>query len=101
MHCLLSKLCGKPGIAGSANMPHTHTYIPDFGKALVILGERSEADGMAWHVPKDLPRITQGEFVQMVADEAGIIVKIPGSRKFTMSLLGMFVPEVKELVQVV
>lgn len=93
-------LAGKTAqIAGSANMPHTHTYIPDFGKALVILGERSEADGMAWHVPNDSPRITQGELVQMVADEAGITVKIQAAGKFTMSLLGMFVPEVKESVE--
>jgi nucleoside-diphosphate-sugar epimerase len=93
-------LAGKAAqIAGSANMPHTHTYIPDFGKALVILGERAEADGLAWHVPNDMPHITQGELIHMIADEAGVTVKIQAAGKFLMSMLGLFVPEVKESVE--
>jgi nucleoside-diphosphate-sugar epimerase len=86
-------------IAGSASMPHTVTYIPDFGKALVILGEREEADGQAWHVPNDMPRITQGELVQMVADEIGSKARIQAAGKFMMSMLGLFVPELKESVE--
>ena len=58
-------------IAGSASVPHTFTYIPYFGKTLVILGERDEADGQAWHVPNDIPCITQGELIQMIAEEMG------------------------------
>ncbi len=36
------------GVVGNIDVPHTHTYIPDFGKALVILGERNEADGLMY-----------------------------------------------------
>jgi len=86
-------------IAGSANMPHTHTYIPDFGKALVILGAHDEADGQAWHVPNDMPRITQGEMIQMIAEEAGVSAKIQPAGKFILSLMGLFMPEVKEIVE--
>ena len=86
-------------IAGSANMPHTHTYIPDFGKALVILSERDEADGQVWHVPNDLPRITQGEMIQLAAKEISGSAKIQVAGKFMMSMLGLFVPEVKESVE--
>jgi nucleoside-diphosphate-sugar epimerase len=86
-------------IAGSASMPHTVTYIPDFGKALVILGKREEADGQAWHVPNDMPRITQGKLVQMVADEIGSKARIQAAGKFMMSMLGLFVPELKESVE--
>ncbi len=86
-------------MAGSAKMPHTHTYIPDFGKALVILGERAEADGLAWHVPNDMPRITQGELIQMVSDEVGVNAKVQAAGKFMMSLIGLFVPELKETVE--
>ncbi len=75
-------LAGKAAqVAGSTRVPHTHTYIPDFAKALVVLGERPEADGQAWHVPNDMPHITQGELIEMIAEEAGRPVKIPGSRK--------------------
>src|SRR3712207_214245 len=38
-------------VAGDPDQPHTYTYAPDIGKGLVILGEREEALGRAWHLP--------------------------------------------------
>lgn len=93
-------LAGKAAqVGGSATMPHTHTYIPDFGKALVSLGERSESDGQAWHVPNDMPRVTQGDMVEMFAKEAGVTPKVQTAGKLTMSIIGLFIPEVKEAVE--
>jgi nucleoside-diphosphate-sugar epimerase len=93
-------LAGKSAqIAGSANLPHTHTYIPDFGKALVILGERTEADGCAWHVPNDMPGITQGELIRMIAEEAGSPARIQAAGRLIMSAMGLFVPAMKEVVE--
>jgi nucleoside-diphosphate-sugar epimerase len=93
-------LKGKAGqVGGSTKMPHTHTYIPDFGKALVILGECTEADGQAWHVPNDMPEITQGELVQMFAEAAGVEPKMQVVGKFMMTLVGLFIPEAKESVE--
>lgn len=86
-------------VAGSTKLPHTHTYIPDFGKALVILGERAEADGRAWHVPNDMVRITQGEMVQMIAAEIGTPPKIQAAGRVMMSLLGLFVPSMREMAE--
>ena len=47
-----------PALAGKAasfaadlDAPHTATYIGDSARALVVLGERQEALGQAWHVP--------------------------------------------------
>jgi nucleoside-diphosphate-sugar epimerase len=84
---------------GRADLPHTHTFTKDFGRALVILGERSEADGQAWHVPNDMPRITQGEMVKMFAEEAGVPAKISTIGKFGYKLAGLFIPEAKETVE--
>lgn len=93
-------LQGKPAqIAGSATIPHTYTYVPDFGKALVILGERDDADGRAWHVPNDMPRITQGEMIQMIAEEMGGKARIQAAGKLMMAMIGLFAPEVKESVE--
>ena len=47
-------------LIGRTDVPHTHTYVKDFGSALVILGERDEADGQVWHVPNDQPLMSQG-----------------------------------------
>lgn len=93
-------LAGKAAQAtGRLDIPHTHTYTRDFGKALVILGERDEADGQVWHVPNDMPRITQGELIRMFAEEAGLEPKMSGMGKFMMMLGGLFVPEAKETVE--
>jgi nucleoside-diphosphate-sugar epimerase len=93
-------LRGKPAqLIGRTDIPHTHTYVKDFGKALVILGQREEADGYAWHVPNDQPRITQGELVRLFAEEANVEPKMNSMGKLMMSIGGLFMPEAKESVE--
>lgn len=93
-------LRGKPAqLIGRADIPHTHTYVKDFGTALVILGERDEADGRAWHVPNDQPTMSQGELVHMFAEEAGMEPKISTMGKTMMAIGGLFIPEAKESVE--
>jgi nucleoside-diphosphate-sugar epimerase len=93
-------LHGKPAqLIGRTDLPHTHTYVNDFGRALVILGERPEADGQAWHVPNDQPTMTQGELVRMFAEEAGVEPKFSSMGKLMMAIGGLFVPEAKETVE--
>jgi nucleoside-diphosphate-sugar epimerase len=86
-------------LVGNIDVPHTHTYIPDFGKALVILGERGEADGQAWHVPNDNPRISQREMAKMIAEEMGVPLKVSAMGKTMMWFGGLFIPEAKESVE--
>jgi nucleoside-diphosphate-sugar epimerase len=86
-------------LVGNIDVPHTHTYIPDFGKALVILGARGEADGQAWHVPNDNPRISQREMAKMIAEEMGIPLKVSAMGKTMMWFGGLFIPEAKESVE--
>jgi len=93
-------LRGKPAqLIGRTDLPHTHTYVKDFGTALVILGEREEADGQAWHVPNDQPRLTQGELVRLFAEEAGVEARISSMGKLMMAIGGLFIPEAKETVE--
>lgn len=86
-------------ITGRADLPHTYTFTRDFGRALAILGERSEADGQVWHAPNDMPRITQGEMVKMFAEAAGVPLKVTRIGKTMMALAGLFIPEAKESVE--
>ena len=93
-------LRGKPAqLIGRTDLPHSHTYVKDFGKALVILGERSEADGQAWHVPNDMPHLTQGAIVRMFAEEAGVEPKMNSMGNLMMRIGGLFIPEAKESVE--
>lgn len=86
-------------MVGRLDIPHTHTYVKDIGKALVILGKRDEANGQAWHVPNDMPEITQGELVRMFAEEAGVEPKMSGIGRLMMWVGGLFFPEAKETLE--
>ena len=56
---------GKPAqVLGNPDVPHTATYIEDFARALVTLGEQDEALGEVWHVP-NAETVTARRFVQM------------------------------------
>jgi nucleoside-diphosphate-sugar epimerase len=92
-------LSGKTvNLVGSLNQPHTFTYAPDFGRALAILGTRSEADGRAWHVPSDAP-VTQGELIKLIQTELGKPVKAMAGGKLILSVMGLFNPSVREIVE--
>jgi nucleoside-diphosphate-sugar epimerase len=85
-------------LVGNLDLPHTYTYIEDFGKALVILGEREEALGQAWHVPNP-ETVTQRAFMELVFKEVGQPVKMSSMGRFMMSLGGLFIPEARETVE--
>jgi nucleoside-diphosphate-sugar epimerase len=89
----------KAQLVGRLDQPHTLTYIEDFGRALVILGEREEADGQAWHVPNDRPEITQAEFVELIFEELGRPAKMSGMGKLVMAIGGLFIPEARESLE--
>lgn len=93
-------LAGKgASFGGKLDLPHTATYIEDFGRALVILGEREEALGRAWHVPSDRPQITQRQFAELVFAETGHPVKASGMGKTMMRIGGLFIPGARETVE--
>jgi nucleoside-diphosphate-sugar epimerase len=93
-------LAGKgASFGGKLDLPHTATFIDDFGKALVILGEREEALGRAWHVPNARPQITQRQFAELVFAETGHPVKASGMGKTMMRIGGIFVPGARETVE--
>lgn len=93
-------LAGKSSsFVGRLDVSHTATYIKDFGRALAVLGQRDEALGRAWHVPNDRPRITQGEFAELIFGELGQPVKASAMGKFMLRLGGLFIPEARESVE--
>jgi nucleoside-diphosphate-sugar epimerase len=90
-------LAGKSAQAiGDPDRLHTYTFIDDFGKALVTLGERDEALGKAWHVPS-APAITTRAFVEKVYAALGKRTKLSAAPRFAIALLGKFDENVREL----
>jgi nucleoside-diphosphate-sugar epimerase len=95
----LPALKGKTAsVGGSLDLPHTYTYIEDFGQALAILGERDEALGQVWHVPNP-ETITQRQFIAMVYKEIGLPPKMSGMGKWMLSIGGLFIPEARESIE--
>ena len=86
-------------LTGNIDLPHTVTFIDDFGKALVILGERPEALGHAWHVPNDTPTLTQRQWMTQFYEEIGKPAKMSGMGKLMMMFGGLFIPNARESVE--
>jgi len=92
-------LAGKPiQLLGNLDVRHTYTFIDDFGKGLVMLGERDEALGQAWHIPSAETLITR-QFVQMVFEEAGQPAKMSSAPGIVIRGMGLFMPMMRELVE--
>lgn len=93
-------LSGRPAqLIGRTDLPHTHTYVKDFGMALVTLGKDDKADGQVWHVPNDQPMISQSEMVRLFAEEAEVELKLNSMGKLMMRIGGWFIPEAKEAIE--
>lgn len=61
---------GTVRVIGSADQPHSWSYLPDVGRALVQLADAPQASGAAWHLPADHP-LTQRQRADAVARTAG------------------------------
>lgn len=85
-------------VIGNPDLPHTHTYIDDIGKAMVLLGEREQAWGQAWHVPSG-KTLTQRELVTLFFEEIGRPVKISSVNRIMMAAAGLFIPDARESVE--
>ncbi len=92
-------LKGKPAnIPGKPDLPHTLTFIEDFARALVILGQNENAFGQIWHVPS-APTTSMRQFLDIAFQQLGKASKITSTTKFTMRFAGLFIPEAKETVE--
>jgi nucleoside-diphosphate-sugar epimerase len=90
-------LAGKPAQAvGNPDRLHTYTFIDDFGRALVTLGEREEALGKAWHVPSALA-LTTRRFVEKIHEALGKRMNLRVAPRFAIALLGHFDENTREL----
>jgi nucleoside-diphosphate-sugar epimerase len=96
---IIPALQGKrASLTGQLDLPHTFTYIEDFGKAMVILGEYEAGLGQTWHVPNP-PTLTQRQLMTLFFEQIGTPPKMSGMGKLTLSIGGMFIPAARETVE--
>ncbi len=93
-------LAGKAAqLTGNIDLPHTVSFIGDFGRALALLGERDEALGQVWHIPNDQPQISQRDFTSLIFEELGKPAKMSTMGAGMMRLGGLFIPAARETVE--
>ena len=85
-------------VAGDPDQPHTYTYMPDIGKGLVVLGEREEALGQAWHLPSP-ETVTTREFVGRIFEEVGRPPRVQVAPKILLRAIGLFNPGIRETIE--
>jgi len=90
-------LAGKAAnILGDPDLPHTYTFIDDFAKGLVTLGQHEKALGQGWHVPSAETLPTR-QFIELIFEEVGKTPKIRTAPSWLVSLLALFSPMMREL----
>jgi nucleoside-diphosphate-sugar epimerase len=95
-----SALGGKAAsVVGRIDVPHSLSYLPDMARAMIILGDRDEAAGRAWHLPVTEP-ITVREFLDRVYAAAGTPVKVRVAGSLTLRVVGLFIPALREIAVV-
>jgi nucleoside-diphosphate-sugar epimerase len=81
-------------VLGNPDVPHTVTYIEDFGRALVTLGAREEALGQVWHVPNP-ETVTMRRFVHMIFEAAGHPPRLRAAPRWGIALAAPFNPTLR------
>jgi nucleoside-diphosphate-sugar epimerase len=78
-----------------ADQPHSLTYTPDIGKALVILGSEPAARGRTWHLPT-APTLTGRQYIELAAGP-GARTAVMGGR--TMRIGALFNSAARETLE--
>ena len=86
-------------LIGRLDVPHTYTFIEDFAKGLVTLGDQAEALGEIWHVPSAETLTTQ-QFLDLIFAEAQYTPKLRIASPLMLNFLGLFSKMMCELKEI-
>jgi nucleoside-diphosphate-sugar epimerase len=81
---------------GDIHKVHTYTYTPDAAKATALLGNTPEAFNQVWHVPTTKERLSNADWIGLIAKELGMSPKVQTVPGWMIRLLGLFVPIMRE-----
>ncbi len=84
---------------GNPKAIHTFTYTPDAGKSLALLGNSAAAFNQTWHALTGKEKITGEEYIRIACALAGQPYKIQVLPKFGVKVLGLFIPVLREFVE--
>jgi len=86
-------------VVGSADQPHSFTYVADLARAMIAAARTPSAWNAVWHAPTG-PALTQRQLAQTFARAAGVeapaVGVIPG---WTLRAAGTFSTDARELAE--
>ncbi len=81
---------------GDIDKIHTYTYTPDAARATALLGNSSDSWNQVWHVPTTHDKLTNRQWIELVARELQREPKVQIVQPWMIRLLGLFVPIMRE-----
>lgn len=91
----------KAQVFGDINKIHTYTYTPDAAKATALLGNTIDAYNQVWHVPTTKEKLTNLQWIQLIANELKVEAKIQTIPVWMIKILGLFIPIMKEFPEMI
>jgi nucleoside-diphosphate-sugar epimerase len=85
-------------VLGNPDLPHSYTYVPDFGTAMAILGTDPRAGGEVFHVP-NAPVVTTRQMIAEAAALAGRTARLQAIAPWQLRLLSLALPPLREMVE--
>jgi nucleoside-diphosphate-sugar epimerase len=86
---------------GNINKIHTYTFTPDAAKATAMLGNTIDAFNQVWHVPTTKDKLTNLQWIQLIANELKVEAKIQTIPVWLIKILGLFIPVMKEFPEMI
>jgi nucleoside-diphosphate-sugar epimerase len=83
----------------NAKMVHSIGYTPDLAKGTAMLGNAKDAYNQVWNLPTDPQKITGEQWIELFAKEMGKPNKYQVLPKWGVQGLGIFVPILREMVE--
>lgn len=94
-------LDGKPvELIGNPDTLHSHIYVKDFARGLVILADEEKAVGEVWHIPHAKPTSTR-QLVEQIASSLSKVPKYRIANKLIVSIMGMFNPVMGDFKEII
>lgn len=85
-------------VLGNPDLPHSYTYVPDFGTAMSILGTDPRASGGVFHVP-NAPVTTTRAMIREAGEIAGLTPRIQAIAPWQLRLLSLAIKPLREMVE--
>ncbi|MDF2649520.1 MAG: epimerase [Paenibacillus sp.] len=83
---------------GNMHVPREFVYLPDAAAMITELASKDFSYGQNWHIP-GVGLISGREIVQIAQAASGYVKPVIPMKKLGLSILGMFVPVMKEVIE--